>query len=118
MSEFIINGIFWVLALYGLIEIIKTIIDSFTYTELSAKGVYVIIVAKNGEERIEGFIRSFLSKLLYQKENMSGNIVVVGLNSEDKTDEILLKLKKEYKNIKFTNWKECKEIIDNIEENE
>jgi len=103
-----------VLALYGLIEIIKTVIYSFTYTELSAEGVYVIVVAKNGEEKIEGFIRSFLSRLLCQKESMPTNIVIAGLDSQDKTDEILLKLKKEYKNIRFTNWEECKEIIEGI----
>ena len=115
MSEFIINGIFWVLALYGLIEIIKTILLCFTHTDLSTEGIYVIVTVKNEEERIEGFIRSFLSRLLYQKERVSTNIILAGLDSNDRTEEILLKLKHEYKNIKFTNWEECKEIIDKIE---
>ena len=114
MSEFIINGVFWVLALYGLIEIVKALVDSFTYTDLSDKGIYVVVATKNREERIEGFIRSFLSRLLYKNENIGANIVIAGLDSQDKTDEILLKLEKEYRNVKFTNWEECKKIIDNI----
>ena len=117
MSEFIINGVFWVLAIYGLIEIVKTVIFCITYTDLSAEGICVIVAVKNEEEKIEGFIRSFLSKILYQKERVSTNIILAGLDSEDKTEEILLKLKQEYKNITFTNWEECKKIIDKLEKN-
>ena len=115
MSEFVINGVFWVLALYGLIEIIKTIWISFTYTDLSAEGIYVIVAAKDGEERVEGYIRSFLSKLMYQKETEKTNIIIAGLESRDRTEEILLKLKNEYEGIEFTSWSKCKAIIDNIE---
>ena len=64
MGEFIINGILWVLALYGLFEIIKTIVYTYTYTNLKADGIYVIIAAKNQEKKIEGFLRSFLFRLL------------------------------------------------------
>ena len=114
MSEFIINGIFWVLAIYGLIEIVKTIINSFTYTNLKTDGIYIIIAAKDEEERIEGFIRSFLSKLSNEKGYLPKNIIITDLDSTDKTDEILSKLKLEYKNIKIINWKECKELMDNV----
>lgn len=37
MTDFIISGIFWVLALYGLIEIIKTIYTFFTYTNIKTE---------------------------------------------------------------------------------
>jgi len=114
MNEFIINSVFWVLAIYGLIEIIKTVILCFTHTDVPAKGIYVIVAMKNEEERIEGFIRSFLSSMLYKKERVSTNIILADLDSEDRTKEILLKLKKEYKNVTFTNWKECKDIIDSL----
>ncbi|MCL2355268.1 MAG: hypothetical protein FWC68_05340 [Oscillospiraceae bacterium] len=117
MSEFVVNGVFWVLAIYGLIEIIKTVIDCFTNTDLSAEGIYIIVTVKDGEEKIEGFIRSFLSKLLYEKERVSTNIIITNLDSKDKTEEILQKLKQEYRNIQFTTWEECKEIINGIESN-
>ncbi|MCL2342184.1 MAG: glycosyltransferase [Firmicutes bacterium] len=114
MSEVIINGIFWVLAIYGLIEIIKTIINSFRYTNLRTDGIYIIIAAKDQEEQIEGFIRSFLSKLSNEKGYMPKNIIITDLDSKDKTDEILSKLKLEYENIKIMNWQECKELIDSM----
>ena len=64
MGDYILSGILWVLALYGLFEIVKTIIYTYTYTNLRADGIYVIIAAKNQEKKIEGFVRSFLFRLL------------------------------------------------------
>ena len=114
--EYILNGILWVLALYGLFELIKTIIYTYTYTNLKADGIYVIIAAKNQESRIEGFLRSFLFRILYGKEEYLKNIIVADLHSEDKTKEIVKKLSDDYDVIKVTSWRECKEVIDNIDE--
>ncbi len=114
MGEFIINSILWTLALYGLFEIIKQIIYMYTYTNLKADGIYVIIAVKNQEEKIEGFLRSTLFKIFYGKEETIKNIIVADLNSTDKTKEIVDKISEDYECIKTTKWKECKEIIDNI----
>ena len=67
MLEFVLNTIFWTLAIYGLFEIIK-------------------------------------------------NIIVADLNSSDNTKEIAKKLSKDYEILKVTNWRECKNIIDNVDE--
>ena len=112
--EFILNTIFWTLALYGLYEIIKNIIYINTYTKFKSKGIYLIIGVKNQEEVIEGFLRSLLFKILYGKEEDFKNIIVADLESTDKTKTIAKKLEKEYDCLKVTNWKECKDIIDNI----
>jgi len=117
MSEFVIGFVIWVLALYGLIEIVKAVVDSFTYKNVSSEGIYIIVTVKDGEDRIEGFIRSFLVGLQYEKDKANTNIILVGLESTDRTNEILGRLKKEYRNIKFTSWGECKEIIDGLEGN-
>lgn len=114
--EFILNGILWVLALYGLFEIIKTIIYTYTYTNLKADGIYVIIAAKNQENKIEGFMRSFLFRLLYGKEENIKDVIVVDLSSTDETKEILEKLGHDYESIKVSNWKDCKEILDSVDE--
>lgn len=114
--EFILNGILWVLALYGLFEIIKIIIYTYTYTNLKADGIYVIIAAKNQEKKIEGFLRSFLFRMLYGKEENVKDLIVVDLNSTDETKEILEKLGQDYGNIKVSNWRKCKEIIDSVDE--
>lgn len=115
MENFIINSILWTLALYGLFELIKQIIYMCTYTNMKADGIYIIIAVKNQEERIEGFLRSSLFKLLYGKEEYIKDIIVADLGSNDKTREIVNKMSLDYECVKVTNWKECKDIIDNIE---
>ena len=116
MMEFILNTIFWTLAIYGFFEIIKNIIDIFTYTKFQSDGIYLIIAVKNQEEKIEGFLRSSLFKILYGKEEYLKNIIVADLKSTDKTKEIAQKLELEYDCLKVTSWKECQDIIDNVDE--
>ena len=116
MLEFITNTIFWTLAIYGLFEIIKNIIYISTYTRFISDGIYVIIAVKNQEEKIEGFMRSILFKILYGREEYLKNIIVADLNSSDNTKEIVRKLSKDYDILKVTSWKDCKEIMDNVDE--
>ena len=83
---------------------------------MKADGIYIIIAVKNQEEKIEGFLRSVLFKILYGKEEEVKDIIVTDLNSTDRTKEILNKLSTDYEYVKNTNWKECKQLIDNIDE--
>ena len=116
MLEFVLNTIFWTLAIYGLFEIIKNIIYINKYTKFKSEGIYVIIAVKNQEEKIEGFLRSILFKILYGREEYLKNIIVADLNSSDNTKKKKKKLSKDYEILKVTNWKECKNIIDNVDE--
>lgn len=113
--KFVASVVIWTLSLYGLFEIIKNIIYISTYTKFKADGIYVIIAVKNQEERIEGFLRAILFKIIYGREEFLKNIIVADLKSEDKTKEIAKKLSKEYDCLKVLNWKECKEIIDDVD---
>lgn len=117
MLEFVFNTIFWTLAIYGLFEVVKNVIYISTYTNFKSDGIHVIIAVKNQEEKIEGFLRSMLFKILYGREECLKNIIVADLNSTDNTKEIAKKLSKDYDILKVINWKECKEIIDNVDEN-
>ena len=112
MENFIINSILWTFALYGLFELIKQIIYMCTYTNLKEDGIYIIIAVKNQEEKIEGFLRSILFKILYGKEEYIKDIIVADLSSADKTKEILNRMSSDYECVKITNWKDCKDIID------
>ena len=114
--DFILHTIFWTLALYGLFEIIKNIIYIGTYTKFKADGIYLIVAVKNQENKIEGFLRSVIFKILYGKEDEVKNIIVTDLKSEDNTKEIAKKLANEYEFLKVLNWKECKDLIDNVDE--
>ena len=116
MTNFILNLILWTLALYGLFEIIKNVIYIFTYTNLRADGIYLIVAVKNQEDKIEGFLRSILFRFLYGKEEYVKDVIVTDLDSKDGTSEILNKIEKDYECVKVTNWRECKEVIDNIDE--
>ena len=73
MVEFIIHTIFWTLAIYGLFEIIKNIIYINTCTKFQPDGIYLIIAVKNQEDKIEGFLRSSLFRILYGKEEYLKN---------------------------------------------
>ena len=96
MSDFIFNGILWTLALYGLIEIIRTIMSSLTYRNLKSNGIYLIIAVKNVEEIVEGFLRSFIFRVMYGKEDFIKDIIIADLNSTDSTAQILEKMRKRY----------------------
>ena len=58
---------------------------------------------------------TILFRIIYGKEENIKNVIAVDLNSTDKTKQILEKLSDEHENIKVSNWKECKEIFDNID---
>lgn len=116
MENFIINSILWTLALYGLFELIKQIINMCTYTNMKADGIYIIIAVKNQEEKIEGFLRSTIFKFLYGKEDYIKNIMIVDLKSTDKTNQIIKNMEKQYECLQTLSWKECKEIMDNIDD--
>ena len=116
MLEFIMNLCFWTLAFYGLFEIVKNIIYISTYTKFKSEGIYLIIAAKNQEEKIEGFLRSILFKILYGREDYLKNIIVADLKSTDNTKEIAKRLSGEYECLKVLSWKECKDIIDSVDE--
>lgn len=117
MQNLILNAIIWTLAIYGLFEIIKTIIYIYSYTNLKSDGIYLIIAAKNQENKIEVFLRSILFRFLYGKEDYIKDIIVTDLDSSDSTTDILYKLQSDYECIKVVNWRECKDIIDNIDNN-
>ena len=114
MSNFIFQVLLWTFALYGLVEIIKYIIYVIAYSNLKSDGIYLIIAVKNKEDKIEGYLRSILYRTLNGKQKNIKDIIVTDLGSEDKTLQIVNNLKKDFGCIKVSNWKECKEALDNI----
>ena len=112
MLEFVLKTIFWTLAIYGLFEILKNIIYICTYTKLKSDGIYIIVAVKNQEDKIEGFLRSLIFKILYGREEYFKNIIVADMQSTDDTKKIVEKLSKDYEIIKVTSWKECKNLME------
>ncbi len=118
MLEFIKETIIWIFALYGFIEVIKTIKYAHTYANFKADKMYFILAVKNQEDKIEGVVRSILFRILYGKEEIISNIIIADLNSSDDTLKIATKLEKEYENVIAVDWKECNELIQNINDAE
>lgn len=117
MLDFVLNALVYVLAIYGLIEIIKSIIYIMKFTNLNENGLYIIIGAKNQERDIEGVLRSVLFKIMYGKEDVIKKVILTDLDSTDKTLQKLKVFKGEQDYIKVATWKKCKEIMDLIDEN-
>ena len=57
-----------------------------------------------------------LFKILYGREDYLKNIIVADMESSDNTKEIAKKMAKDYDLLKVTSWKECKDIMDNIDD--
>ncbi len=111
MMDFIINCIFWVCALYGLIEIIKTIFYIHSCNKINTDGINLIVTVKNQENKIEGFLRSLNFRILYGKEDCIENIIVLDLNSDDNTKNIIENFSADYSTVKVLNWKEFEELF-------
>lgn len=112
----VIYIVLWTLALYGLFEIIKNIVNIYTCTKLHTDGIYFIVAVKNQENHIEGFMRNLMFKIIYGKEEAIKNIMLVDLNSSDHTKEILEKLQTDYEQLRLLSCKECRDLVENIKE--
>ena len=84
---------------------------------MKTDGIYVIVAVKNQEDKIEGFLRTMLFKILYGREEYFKNVIIADLESTDNTKEIVKTLSKDYDVLKVTSWKECKEVMDNVDAN-
>lgn len=117
MLDFVIFSLVWILAIYGLIEIFRTIKYSILNKNLNTNGIYVIVAVKNQEQKIEGFLRSFLFKYIYYRDDEVNDLIVSDMGSTDETTKIIEKMRKDYNSIKILNWNECKELIEKINKN-
>ena len=63
------------------------------------------------------YISNLTKKIkLSELEEYLKNIIVADLESSDNTKEIAKKMSKDYEALKVISWKECKEIMDSIDE--
>lgn len=116
MLNFIFYALVYTFAIYGIFEIIKKIIYIMDYTNLSEDGIYIIIAVKNEEKRIEGVLRSILFKIMYGKEDMIKKVILTDLDSKDNTIKTLRNFKKENEYVNVSTWKDCKDIMDTIDD--
>lgn len=111
MTDFFINCILWICAIYGIIEIIKNIIYIKSSNKIHSDGIHMIVAVKNQENKIEGFLRNLNFRLLYGKEDLIDDIIVLDLNSEDNTKHIVENLENDCENVKLVNWIEFEKLF-------
>lgn len=108
MLNFIVETVFWCFCVYGILSLIKDIIEEHTYKKIQ-KNVKIILTVKDVEAGIENYIR----ELKFGK-NFFNNLVVIDLDSVDKTVEVLNEIEKECINMKTLTRKEGIDYINEI----
>lgn len=108
----ILQVIVWILAIYGFIEIVISVVNSIIFVKNNIKDAYILIIVKNQEDTIEGIIRSIIFKNIYNKnENVFDNIIVADMGSTDNTLNILKRLSEEYSFLKVISCDNSNEFL-------
>ncbi|MBR2405102.1 MAG: glycosyltransferase [Clostridia bacterium] len=103
MITVLIKSFLTFFAIYGLVQLIKDIIDFFALSSDHANETVIVIKVKNSEETLEGVVRSVIWKCL--KSSFWGkipDILIVDLGSDDSTAQIAQKLCEDYSFIYYT----------------
>ncbi len=108
MLDFFMQLVLWVLCIYGLFSIIQDCVNFNTYKKLE-ENIKFVMTVKNVENGIEEYIR----ELTYGR-NFYNNLVVIDLESEDETLNILHKLEKEKFNMKVLEKEQGKDYLNNM----
>ncbi len=110
MLDFILTSILWILALYGLFEIIKTIIHIRKYPKISFTDTSFVITVHNQENNIEYFLRLLIYQMLYYNLNIP-EVIVVDLDSTDNTLDILRAFAKDFNFITVLSLEEYTSLL-------
>lgn len=114
---FILEVFVWVLALYGLLEIVKDLINISKINDIEKKGIKHLMFVKNQEENIEGYLRTYLLKRVVDNKIYNDDVLVIDLESTDNTKKILKKLEEETNEIKCISIEQVDELINKFKYN-
>ena len=110
--SYVENIILWTFALYGIWNLINTILFKLFSIKKINQNTYIVIAVKDGENNIEDLIRTTVFKLLYNAKSSIEQIYVVDLNSSDNTRKIVKKFEYNNEYIRLIDWNEFKDIIE------
>lgn len=92
-----------------------TIIDSIRQrVRIENSLVKMVLLVKNQEETIEGIVRNVYIGNVMRKIMSENRMTIIDMGSEDKTVEILVKLKKDYEFFDLLNENEKETIFDSF----
>ena len=111
---FILQVIFIVVFVYGILSLFQDIINEITYKKVS-HNMKIVVFAKNLEENIEQFIIELYN---IKKINSYKQIIVVDLNKNDNIDNIKERLFNSEVNVEILRFEDGKKYISNLLQDE
>ena len=90
-----------VLAVYGLMSIVQDIIRSVAAKSGLRGETKIVLHVKNRQDSIEGLIRSYALKVKLGMYQRGAELIVVDHGSTDETREIILRLCKYYRFLRY-----------------
>jgi len=113
LAEIIFQFITYVLAIYGLINLVVNISDLF-YKKSYSKNIKIkaVLFVKNCEDVIEGVIRNIFIGDFLRKIMSSGSLTVVDMGSTDKTLDILQRIERDYDTVDVLKESEKEKVFD------
>ena len=119
MPEIIAQAFIYLLAVYGFMSLIISIINSIQWKQGLKNSTYkLVLLVKNQEETIEGVIRNIYMENILSPLIHNGKLVVLDMGSKDKTVYILNKLEEEYSDIEVLDWNSRNKIFTGFDEND
>jgi hypothetical protein len=115
MLEQIIRFLYHMLAIYGLFCLIVGAFG-YMYKRVSFKGckLQVVLLVKDAERCIEGIIRNIFMGDFLRKLMLDGRLTVIDMGSEDKTRDILYRLKDEYSSMEIVEEDGKERVLDDF----
>ncbi len=114
MLDMVLEILLLLMGLYGIISLIFSAVDTVQRKSLADdKNVRLAILVKDREEAIEGIVRSLLSR-----DIPGGKLTIIDMGSEDKTLNILQKLKRSFENITVLKYDERERLMGEFGESE
>lgn len=118
MFELIPELLVYLFAVYGMLSLIISAIESFSKRKKpSNNGVRLVILIKNQQDNVEGIVKTILSGETARDIVSNGKLYIVDMGSEDETIKILKKLKNNYDMIEIFNKDEKELIFEEIKAN-
>ncbi|MGN1298717.1 MAG: hypothetical protein ACI4UE_01890 [Candidatus Scatovivens sp.] len=99
----------WVIFLYGLLSLIRDLINEYTYKKIN-NNMKIYITLENTKNNLEYFIREIYN---IKRKNLFRNITIINLD-KDTDSEVQNKLKEEDLNLKILDYKQLINLINNL----
>ncbi|HHW47207.1 MAG TPA: hypothetical protein GXX14_01125 [Clostridiaceae bacterium] len=117
MAEIIFQFITYVLAIYGLINLVVNISGLF-YKKSYSKDIKIkaVLFVKNCEDVIEGVIRNIFIGDFLRKVMSNRNLTVVDMGSTDRTLDILEIIERDYDAVEVLKESEKEKVFDFFDE--